>query len=189
MKELTAAVGPCTLRPGGEPFAVLVRSIVAQVISTKAACSIATRIEAAVAEAGVTPAALLGLGEPALRAAGLSGAKVRAILELATRAHAGTLPLAGLHELGDEEIFTHLTAVPGIGAWTAEMFLIFCLGRPDVLPVGDFGLRAGVRDRYGLADLPGRAELRRLAEPWQPYRSIATWYLWRSRGGVPQSEG
>ena len=91
-------------------------------------------------------------------------------------------------EMSDAEAITCLTEVRGIGVWTAEMYLIFSLGRLDVLPVGDLGLRAGVQQCYELAELPGKKQLTELAAPWQPYRSIATWYMWRSRGGVPQSE-
>jgi DNA-3-methyladenine glycosylase II len=98
------------------------------------------------------------------------------------------LPLDRLAELSDEEVIECLVPVRGIGRWTAEMFLIFSLGRLDVLPVDDFGLRAGVRDVYGLGELPGRADLRERGEVWRPYRSIATWYFWRSRGFVPQSK-
>jgi DNA-3-methyladenine glycosylase II len=187
LKGLIARVGPCTLQPGGEPFAVLVRSIVAQLISTAAARTISARLEANVGRKGIKPSSILALGEQRLREQGLSGAKARAVLDLATRAKAGTLPLADLPGLADEQIIAHLTAVRGIGTWTAEMFLIFCLGRPDVLPVGDMGLRAGVQEHFGLKALPRGEELRRLAEPWRPHRSVATWYMWRSRGFVPQS--
>jgi DNA-3-methyladenine glycosylase II len=187
LKALIKKVGDCTLQPGGNSFAVLARSIVAQMISTTAARTISDRLAAA-CTGGVSPDSLLALGEQKLREQGLSGAKARALLDLAARALDGRLPLTELPHLEDDQIIAHLTAVRGIGVWTAEMFLIFCLGRTDVLPVGDLGLRAGVKDQYALEELPGRAELRRLAEPWRPYRSIATWYLWRSRGFVPQSE-
>jgi DNA-3-methyladenine glycosylase II len=131
---------------------------------------------------------MLRLGEAGLRPLGLSAAKAQAILDLAARARDGRLPLDRLAQLSDEEIAAGLTAVRGIGVWTAEMFLIFGVGRLDVLPVGDLGLRAGVQERYGLEGLPGALRLREIAEPWRPYRSIATWYVWRSRGGVPQSK-
>ena len=188
LKPLLDGVGPCTLQlnPGG--FYVLVRAIISQMISTAAALTIAGRLEATLAEAGVTPESILGLGEERIRAQGLSGAKARGLLDLAERVRDGRLPLDRLPELSDEEAIARLVEVRGIGVWTAEMYLIFSLGRPDVLPVGDLGLRAGVQRCYGLKDLPGRAELRRLGEPWRPYRSIATWYFWRSRGAVPQSE-
>ena len=187
MKELTATVGRCTLEPGGDPFALLVRAIVAQLISTKAAATISGRVTVAAGEEGICPASMQRLGEAGLRPLGLSSNKAKAILDLAAHATDGRLPLDRLGEMTDEQIAQALTAVRGIGIWTAEMFLIFGVGRPDVLPVGDFGLRAGVKDCYKLEDLPGVLRLREIAEPWRPYRSIATWYLWRSRGGVPQS--
>lgn len=186
LRALIAQVGRCTLTPGGDPFAILVRSVIAQLISTKAAASITARVEAA-AGGQLTPQPLLDLGEAGLRPLGLSRAKAQAILDLATRAQDGRAPLDQLDQMSDEEIRDCLTAVRGIGVWTAEMFLIFGLGRLDVLPVGDFGLRDGVRQHYGLDSLPGARQLREIAEPWQPYRSIATWYIWRGRGGVPQS--
>jgi DNA-3-methyladenine glycosylase II len=189
LKQLMSTVGPCRLRPdAGDPFALLVRSIISQMISTKAAAAVFARVQAALGEAGLTPAGVRALSEVDLRAAGLSGAKVRSLRSLADRAVSGELPLDRLEELADEEIAAHLLPVPGIGTWTVEMFLIFGLGRLDVLPVGDLGVRAGVRDLYGLAELPTAAELFARAEPWRPYRTVATWYLWRSRGAVPQSK-
>jgi DNA-3-methyladenine glycosylase II len=187
LKRLIGLVGPCTLQPEPDGFAVLVRSVIAQLISTKAAASIHARLLVTLGKAGLTPAAVLKAGEAKLRGVGLSRTKALALLDLARRAKSGVLPLADFPTLSDEEVIGHLVPVRGIGRWTAEMFLIFSLGRMDVLAVDDFGLRAGVRDHYGLAELPGRAFLRAHAEPWRPYRSIATWYLWRSRGFVPQS--
>jgi len=187
LKRLIGLVGRCTLQPEPDGFAVLVRSVIAQLISTKAAASIHARLLATLGKAGLTPAAVLKAGEAKLRTVGLSRAKALALLDLAGRARSGVLPLADFPSLSDEEVIGHLVPVRGIGRWTAEMFLIFSLGRMDVLAVDDFGLRAGVRDHYGLAELPGRAFLRAHAEPWRPYRSVATWYLWRSRGFVPQS--
>jgi DNA-3-methyladenine glycosylase II len=165
----------------------LVRAIIAQMISTKAARAITSRVEA-LAPHGLTAAAVASVSEDALRGAGLSRAKALALKDLASRAESGELPLDHLTEMTDEEVIDCLVAVRGIGRWTAEMFLIFSLGRLDVLPVDDFGLRAGVRELYELADLPGRAALRERGEVWRPYRSIATWYFWRGRGFVPQSE-
>jgi DNA-3-methyladenine glycosylase II len=187
LKKVLGSVGPCTLQVSPGSFIVLVRSIVSQLISTPAARTIYCRIESAVGEVGVNPESLLALGEERLRGVGLSGAKARSLLDLAGRTQDGRLPLDHLAELTDDDAIARLVEVRGIGVWTAEMYLIFCLGRSDVLPVGDLGLRAGVRDCYGLEDLPRPRELRALAEPWRPYRSIATWYLWRSRGFVPQS--
>jgi DNA-3-methyladenine glycosylase II len=179
--RLIDLVGPCTLQPDGDGFRALVRAIVAQLISTKAAASIFARVEAALSEGGLTPAGIVAAGETALRGAGLSGTKARGLLDLANRVLSGELPLDRLPQMSDEEVIDHLVPVHGIGRWTAEMFLIFSLGRLDVLPVDDFGLRAGVRDEYGLPQLPSAKELRALAEPWRPFRSIGTWYFWKSR--------
>jgi DNA-3-methyladenine glycosylase II len=187
LKRVIAAVGPCTLRPTRDGFLTLTRSIVSQMISTKAALSIFARIEAALGGAGVTPAAVRALEEDVLRKAGLSAAKARAILELAEKAHDERLPLAQFGEMSDEEVLAQLLPLRGIGRWTAEMFLIFSLGRLDVLPVGDLGLRAGVQREYELEEMPKAGQLRERATAWQPYRSIATWYFWRSRGPVPSS--
>ena len=187
LDALIAAVGPCTLEPGGDPFTILVRSIVSQLISTAAARTVYGRLEAAVGDAGMTPAAVIALGHDDIRKQGLSNAKAQGVLDLAGRSLDGRLALDRLADMDNAEILTQLVAVRGIGVWTAEMFLIFGLGRPDVLPVGDLGLRAGVQTMYALAELPKAAEVRRIAEPWSPYRSIATWYMWRSRGLVPQS--
>jgi DNA-3-methyladenine glycosylase II len=188
MKRTMQTVGPFTLQPTGVSFAILVRAIISQLISTKAALTIHSRLEAALPDKHVTPEAILALRVETLRGVGLSGNKARALHDLAGRITSGELPLQRLGDMTDEDVVGHLLPVHGIGKWTAEMFLIFSLGRLDVLPVDDFGLRAAVRDLYELPDLPDRGTLRELGEPWRPYRSIATWYCWRSRGATPQSE-
>jgi DNA-3-methyladenine glycosylase II len=188
LAQLIKRVGPCTLQPDGDAFPLLVRAIIAQMISTKAARAIGARVLAALHPHGVTAAAVAAASEDCLRGAGLSRAKVLALKDLANRGLSGALPLDGLAQMSDEDVIDALVPVRGIGRWTAEMFLIFSLGRLDVLPVDDLGLRAGVRDVYELPELPGRAELRERGEVWRPYRSIATWYFWRSRGAVPQSK-
>jgi DNA-3-methyladenine glycosylase II len=187
LKQLTKAVGPCTLRIEPDRFAVLARSIISQQISTKAALAIRMRLEATLDGTGITPAGILSLSDEAMRAAGLSASKVKSLRDLADKVHGGAVPLKTIHKLPDEEIIETLIPIRGIGRWTAQMFLIFSLGRLDVLPVDDLGLRAGVQEQYGLDDLPDKAALTELAEPWRPYCSIATWYFWRSRGFVPQS--
>jgi len=188
LKRTMQTVGPFTLKPTGVSFAILVRAIISQLISTKAALTIHSRLEAALPAKQVTPATILALSTETLRGVGLSGNKARALHDLAGRIASGELPLHDLADMTDDEVMAHLLPVHGIGKWTAEMFLIFALGRLDVLPVDDFGLRAAVRDLYELPDLPDRGSLRERAEPWRPYRSIATWYCWRSRGATPQSE-
>jgi DNA-3-methyladenine glycosylase II len=187
LKRLIAAVGPCTLRTLPDGFLTLTRAIISQMISTKAAESIFARVEAVVGGRGVTPPSLLGATEEALRGAGLSAAKVRALRELAQQVQDGSLPLTSFPEMSDDDVLARLVQLRGVGRWTAEMFLIFSLGRLDVLPVGDLGLRAAVQRHYELEELPSAAWLRERGAPWQPYRSVATWYFWRSRGPVPQS--
>jgi DNA-3-methyladenine glycosylase II len=189
LKRLIKQVGPCTLQFDPDGFGVLVRSIVSQQISGKAARSISARLAESLGPRGIHPKAVLAAPEATLRAAGLSAAKVRAVRDLAEKVHGGEVPLDRLPDLPDEEVIAHLLPVRGIGRWTAEMFLIFSLGRADVLPVADYGLREGVRRQYELEEIPARQKLVELAEPWRPYRTIATWFMWRSVGGVPQSDG
>jgi DNA-3-methyladenine glycosylase II len=123
-----------------------------------------------------------------MREAGLSRGKQRSLRDLAQKCSDGTIPLRRLGNLEDTAVIEALTTVHGIGVWTAEMFLIFSLGRLDILPIGDYGLRAGVQKHYALPDLPRKDLLHELTESWRPYRTIGTWYIWRSLGGVPQSE-
>jgi DNA-3-methyladenine glycosylase II len=188
LERLIRVIGPCTLWQNPNRFAALVRSIISQQISTKAAVAITARLEGALASTGVTPEGILALSAEDLRAAGLSAAKARSLCDLAERAHRQTLRLDTIHQLPDEEVIAQLVPVRGIGRWTAEMFLIFSLGRLDVLPADDGGLRAGIQREYGLSELPSKARVVELAEPWRPYRTIATWYFWRSLGNVPQSK-
>lgn len=180
LKRLIQSVGGCTLRRDTDRFQALVRSIIAQQISTRAAASIHARLKSTLVSTGVTPQSILGAEPETLRAAGLSTNKVLALTDLARHVHSGALPLERVHRWSDEKVIEALVPVRGIGRWTAEMFLIFSLGRLDVLPVGDYGLRAGVRLHYALDELPSVQELAALAEPWRPYRSIATWYVWKS---------
>jgi DNA-3-methyladenine glycosylase II len=185
---LIRAVGPCTLRLEPNRFAALARSIISQQISTKAAHAIRGRVEAAMNGKGLSAAGILGLSDAEMRAAGLSASKMKSLRDLAERVAGGLVRLRTIHKLGDEEVIEELIPIRGIGRWTAQMFLIFSLGRSDILPVDDLGFRAAVRDCWCLSELPGKDHLTDLAEPWRPYRSIAVWYLWRSRGFVPQSE-
>jgi len=188
LREIIRVIGPCTLRHNPNGFAVLVHSIISQQISTKAATAIRNRLWAALGPLGLTPARLRKASDSKLRLAGLSAAKVLALRDLAHKVHQKHVPLDDLHELSDEEVIECLLPIRGIGPWTAQMFLIFSLGRLDILPVADFGLRAGVQRHYKLRKLPNKDRLHKLAEPWRPYRSIATWYIWRSLGGVAQSD-
>jgi DNA-3-methyladenine glycosylase II len=168
--------------PAHEPdiWRSLVDSIVSQQLSVRAAATIAGRL----AELGTggfpTPEEILALGEERVRACGLSRAKVTYVRDLAGRWLEGTIDPEQLRAMDDEEAIAALTRVKGIGRWTAEMVLIFTLNRPDILPVDDLGFRNAVQRVYGGEDRPDAATMRRIAEPWRPFRSVATLYLWRS---------
>ena len=181
LREVIDRVG--AFEPSHEPdlWWSLVDAIISQQLSVKAAATIAGRV-AALGEDGArpTPEALLALPDETLRACGLSRAKTVYVKDLAAKWLDDTLQPERLVALSDDEVVEHLVRVKGIGRWTAEMFLIFTLRRPDVLPVDDLGLRVAVQRAYSLAERPGRAELERIGEPWRPYRSAATLYLWRS---------
>ena len=176
-----AAAGPCTLRrrrhPGGT-FAALARSILFQQLATGAASAIHARF-AVLYDGRPTPAAVLATPDEALRAVGLSAAKAAAVKDLAAKALDGMVPLAGLSRLNDQEIVERLCTVRGIGPWTAEMFLIFQLNRPDVWPVGDLGVRAGYARIHGLDAVPPPAALAPAGERYRPLRTVAAWYCWR----------
>jgi DNA-3-methyladenine glycosylase II len=187
LQEVIRLIGPCTLQHNPDGFAVLVHSIISQQISTKAAAAIRGRLVNLLGPKGITLGAIRKASDDKLRAAGLSINKIRCFRDLVDKVHRGEVPLDDLDHMTDEEIIDRLLPVCGIGPWTAQMFLIFSLGRPDVLPVADFGLRVGVQRQYKLRKLPNKDRLMTLAEPWRPYRSVATWYFWRSLGAVPQS--
>lgn len=166
-------------------FRTLVSAIVSQQLSGAGAAAILRRVEALFPAGDVQPDVLAELADEALRASGLSRAKVAALHDLAAHTLDGRLDLDHLATLPDEEVVTQLVAVRGIGRWTAEMFLIFSLGRPDILPVDDYGVRNAVKRAYDLPELPGKRDLTALAEPWRPYRSIASLLLWRSLDNRP----
>jgi DNA-3-methyladenine glycosylase II len=167
-------------------YGALVRSIIGQQLSTRAAQAIYTRLLDRFGGRTPTPEEVLADDPEALRtAAGLSHAKVAYLRSLAEHVIEGSLELERLDELPDEEVIAELVAVKGLGTWSAHMFLIFHLGRPDVLPVGDLGIRRAVMLRYGLPALPKPAELEEIAGPWRPYRSLASRYLWRSLQATP----
>lgn len=187
LKQVIGQVGPCTLTYNPDGFGVLARAIVSQQISSKAAMAISGRLQATLGARGICPAAVLRARDEKLRAAGLSASKVLSLRDLAEHCRSGKIDFDELPALDDEEVIARLIPVRGIGRWTAEMFLIFSLGRLDVLPLADYGLRAGVQRNYALPEIPARQALVDLAEPWRPYRSIATWFIWRSLGNVPQS--
>lgn len=181
LAEIMRAVGPCRFQPDrrNSAFHVLAQAILSQQITGKAAASIERKLLSTLKRQRLSPADLLGASAAALRGAGLSRQKIVYLKDLAEKTRDG-LPLRSLGRLEDEAVIEALTAVKGIGRWTAEMYLIFRLGRPDVLPVHDYGIRKALQAVYRLKKLPDPAWMRRKAEPWRPYRTIACWYLWRS---------
>ena len=166
-----------------DPFGTLARSIVGQQISVKAASSVWRRIERALGE--VTPRSVAAAPDDALPGCGLSRQKSRYLNDLAKCFSGGAFESARWSEMDDEQVIGELTRLKGIGRWTAEMFLMFHLMRPDVLPVGDIGLQRAMGVHYGSEGRLGAAEIERIATRWRPWRSIATWYLWRSLDPVP----
>ncbi len=182
--DLMARVGPFSMRP--EPtqslFAALARSIVYQQLTGKAAATILARVIQASGQRGFPPPrALLDISPERLRQAGLSAAKTAALKDLAARTLDGTVPsLAKIRRMDDEEIIQRLTTVRGIGRWTVEMLLIFRLGRPDVLPLNDLGVRKGFALTFRRGKLPDAETMVRRGRRWRPYRSVASWYLWRA---------
>jgi DNA-3-methyladenine glycosylase II len=164
------------------PYETLVEAITHQSISGKAAATIFARVKALSSNGGIpTPQEMLKLRKPALRKAGLSGAKILAMKDLSQKTIDGIVPtLEQAQKLSDEELVKRLVSVRGIGAWTVEMFLIFRLGRPDVLPIHDLGVKKGWSITYGKKHMPKPKELLAFGERWRPYRTIASWYMWRA---------
>ncbi|MBX9581737.1 MAG: DNA-3-methyladenine glycosylase [Gemmataceae bacterium] len=188
LKGLIKQVGPCTWLPmSDDPFTVLVRCVIYQQISTKAAKSIFDRLAAACGGLPIPRDRLAALAEADYKTCGVSGPKQRTLRAVLDHVAANPDILPGIEDRAEAELRPQLTAIKGIGNWSVDMFLMFGLGRSDVLPVGDLGLRAGVKRLYGLDELPSPAELLERAEAWKPYRSVATWYFWRNAGPVPQS--
>jgi len=182
--------GPLDLeaRVRGRPadaYGALLRAIVGQQLSVKAARTIYERFTALFDGRTPTPEELLEVDADTLRSAGLSRAKASYVRSLAEHVVSGELELDRLDDLSDEQVAAELVAVKGLGQWTADMFLIFHLGRPDVLPVGDLGVRRAVERLYGLEALPSAAELEALGERWRPWRSLASLYLWESLDNAP----
>jgi DNA-3-methyladenine glycosylase II len=180
-KTVISTVGPVALRPpADDAFNALMRAIVFQQLAGRAASAIHGRVVALFDGTAPSPRALLELSEESLRSAGLSAAKQRALIDLATKFHDGTVPVHDLEQLDDDAVVERLTAIRGIGRWTAEMFLLFQLRRPDVWPVDDYGVRNGWARIHGAADLPSPKQLRELGEPFSGIRSAVAWYCWRA---------
>ena len=172
-------VGSYNLPITKNPYESLVEAIITQQLSGKAADSISARFRDIYGKFP-KPADVLRTSDGKLRKAGLSYMKVSYIKDLSNKVESKELRLSYMKNLTDEEVIEQLTIVKGIGRWTAEMFLIFSLGRQDVLPVGDLGLKKGIQKLYSLSELPEKEEMEKIAQKWRPYRSVATWYLWRS---------
>lgn len=189
LRDLMRRHGACGLADSQhtDPFQALIHAIISQQLSTKAAATIAARVDALVDGLPDAPR-LAAVSDGQLRSAGLSSQKVGYVRDLCERIAGGSLSLEKLDGMPDEEVIATLTQVKGIGRWTAEMFLMFRLHRPDVLPVGDLGIVKAVQRAYRLRTLPSPTRLLRLGESWRPYRSVACWYLWASLGNVPAQE-
>lgn len=183
MAELVERYAGLSLVSRGDAFATLARSIVGQQISVKAAQSVWDRFAAAVGD--MEPKRVLKLSEAQLRACGLSGQKVKYLSDLSQRFANGTIEVARWHDMDDETLITDLTQVKGIGRWTAEMFLIFYLTRPDVFPLGDLGVQRALSLHYNKGRPLSERRIAALSKLWTPWRSVATWYLWRSLDPVP----
>jgi DNA-3-methyladenine glycosylase II len=186
IRDLMRRHGECGLASSQrtDPFHALVHAIIAQQLSTKAAATIEGRFSALFGGTP-TPAAVGAASDERLRSVGLSPQKLKYMRDLCARVLDGSLRLDRLHTLTDDEVITALTRVKGIGRWTADMFLMFRLHRPDVLPVGDLGIVKAVQKAYRLRNLPSPERLTRIGEPWRPYRSVACWYLWASLDAPP----
>jgi 3-methyladenine DNA glycosylase/8-oxoguanine DNA glycosylase len=180
LAEIIRRVGPCRFetRNSGTHFEALARAIVYQQLSGSAAGTIHGRVAETLG--GITPEAVLGTPDAPLRAAGLSRQKIAYLRDLSERVHGGELDLRRIHELPDDDVVAAVCSVKGIGRWTAHMFLMFRLGRLDVLPELDLGVRKAVQRAYRMRKLPSTERLTKLGSRWAPYRTIAAWYLWRS---------
>jgi DNA-3-methyladenine glycosylase II len=190
MKKLIPKFGEARLQSRGDAFTTLARSIVGQQVSVKSAQAVWARVTALVETAvddPLQPRAVLGQQQGVLRGAGLSARKVDYLVDLARHFDDGTVHVAQWREMDDEAIIEELVAIRGIGRWTAEMFLIFHLMRPDVLPLDDLGLIKGISVNYFSGEPVSRAEAREVGDAWAPYRSVATWYIWRSLDPMPVS--
>jgi DNA-3-methyladenine glycosylase II len=179
LRAIIERVGPCRMEYGSPEFHSLAEAIVYQQLNGKAAVTIFKRFTALAGEP-LTPEGTLKLTDEQLRSVGLSKQKSSYLKDLSAKTAAGLLDFASLPELPDEEVIKHLTQVKGIGVWTAQMFLIFTLKRPDVLPTGDYGVQAAIKKHYKKRKMPKPHVMEKIAKPWVPYRSIACWYLWRS---------
>ena len=179
LRAIIERVGPCRMEFDPAEFSSLAEAIVYQQLNGKAAATIFNRF-ASLAGEPITPERILKLTDEQLRSVGLSKQKSAYLKDLAVKAAARTLNFSRLPELPDDEVIQHLTQVKGIGIWTAHMFLIFSLRRPNVLPTGDYGVQMAMKKHYGKRKLPMPKDMEKIARAWEPYRSVACWYMWRS---------
>jgi DNA-3-methyladenine glycosylase II len=179
MRAIIERVGPCRMEFGEPVFHSLAEAIVYQQLNGKAAVTIFKRFTALSGEP-VTPKGIMKLTDDQLRSVGLSKQKSSYLRDMAERAIRGELDFTHLPEMSDDEVIKHLTQVKGVGVWTAHMFLMFTLKRPNVLPTGDFGVQMAIKKHYNKRKMPKPTHMEKIARPWEPYRSIACWYLWRS---------
>ena len=179
MRALIERIGPCRMQFGSPEFHSLAEAIVYQQLNGKAAATIFKRF-AALAGEPLTPGGILKLTDAQLRAVGLSKQKSSYLKDLSAKTTSGLLNFAQLADLSDDDVIKRLTQVKGIGVWTAHMFLMFSLRRPNVLPTGDYGIQMAMKKYYKKRKLPKPKEMEKIARPWEPYRSVACWYLWRT---------
>ena len=179
MRAIIERVGPCRMEFGEPVFHSLAEAIVYQQLNGKAAVTIFKRFTALAGEP-VTPKGIAKLTDEQLRSVGLSKQKSSYLRDMVERANRGELDFSRLPEMTDDEVIRHLTQVKGVGVWTAHMFLMFTLKRPNVLPTGDFGVQMAIKKHYNKRKMPKPVHMEKIARPWEPYRSIACWYLWRS---------
>jgi DNA-3-methyladenine glycosylase II len=179
LRAIIERVGAYKIEYGPPEFHSLAEAIVYQQLNGKAAVTIFNRF-ADLAGKPVTPQGILKLSDAQLRSVGLSKQKSSYLRDMAERALNGQLDFSKLHELPDAEVISHLTQVKGVGVWTAQMFLMFTLRRPNVLPTGDFGVQMAIKKHYKKRKLPNPVQMQKIAKAWEPYRSVACWYLWRS---------
>jgi DNA-3-methyladenine glycosylase II len=178
LRRVIDAAGPCTLKPRRDRFWMLVCSILSQQLSTKSAETIRNRVDAALETR--TPQALAKLSPATLRGCGVSPQKLGYLADLCQSVLVERVDLKKINRKSDEEVIEELIQIKGIGRWTAHMFLMFSLGRPDVFPVGDLGVKMAIRDLYEFGEMPSDDEAQAIAAPWRPYASVASWYCWRS---------
>ncbi len=179
LRAIIERVGPCRMEFGEPEFSALAESIVYQQLNGKAAATIFERF-VALAGDPLTPDGILKLSDEQLRSVGLSKQKSAYLKDLAAKTAAGLLDFVRLPQLSDDEVIEHLTQVKGIGVWTAHMFLMFSLQRPNVLPTGDYGVQMAIKKHYKKRKLPKPRDMEKIARAWEPYRSVACWYMWRS---------